>query len=95
MNRVRPRIPPPPPPTNPAEAKSPKSLSPTPKIVEQLEKNKEVKTSVKPSIFYENAEFHNKAGTASPASRPANAQQTTAPRKTGTVNVSSSVLMCD
>ncbi|XP_030255232.1 circularly permutated Ras protein 1-like [Sparus aurata] len=80
VNRVRPRIPPPPPPTNPAEAKSPKSLSPTPKMVEQLEKSKEVKTSVKPSIFYENAEFHNKAGAASPASRPV--KQTTPPRKT-------------
>ncbi|XP_036936593.1 circularly permutated Ras protein 1-like [Acanthopagrus latus] len=82
LNRVRPRIPPPPPPTNPAEAKSPKSLSPTPKIVEQLEKSKEVKTSVKPSsVFYENAEFHNKAGAASAVSRPVNAQQKT-PRKT-------------
>ncbi|GLD57522.1 circularly permutated Ras protein 1-like protein [Lates japonicus] len=78
VNRVRPSIPPPPPPTNSAEAKSPK-FPRSPKIFEQLEKSK-VKKVVKPSPFYENAEFHNKQGTASSTSTIA--QQTTSPRRT-------------
>ncbi|KAG8009099.1 Circularly permutated Ras protein 1 [Nibea albiflora] len=76
VNRVRPRIPPPPPPTNPAEAKSPKSLQSSPKIIEQLEKSNGVKKAVT-SILYENAEFHNKTEAASSLS-----SQTTPPRKT-------------
>ncbi|XP_018520033.1 LOW QUALITY PROTEIN: circularly permutated Ras protein 1-like [Lates calcarifer] len=78
VNRVRPSIPPPPPPTNPAEAKPPK-FPRSPKIFEQLEKSK-VKKVVKPSPFYENAEFHNKQGTASSTSTIA--EQTTSPRRT-------------
>ncbi|XP_029312478.1 circularly permutated Ras protein 1-like [Cottoperca gobio] len=80
VNRIRPRIPPPPPPTNSAEAKSPKSLQLTPKVIEQLEKSKEVKTAVKPSPFYENAKFHNKTEAAS--SNSITPQQTPLPRKT-------------
>ncbi|XP_028423636.1 circularly permutated Ras protein 1-like isoform X2 [Perca flavescens] len=57
VNRIRPRTPPPPPPsTNPAEAKSPKSLQSPSKVIEQLEKSKEVKKAVKPTV-YENSEF--------------------------------------
>lgn len=85
VNRIRPRNPPPPPPTVSAEAKSPKSLQSTSKGIEQLEKSKEVKKAVKPTPFYENAEFHNKQQAASSIS--ATPQQQTLPRKTGTVNV--------
>ncbi|XP_010770422.1 circularly permutated Ras protein 1-like isoform X1 [Notothenia coriiceps] len=60
VNRMRPRSPPPPPPTNSAEAKSPKPLRPLLKVIEQLEKTKNVKKAVKPTVFYENEEFHNK-----------------------------------
>ncbi|XP_060951436.1 circularly permutated Ras protein 1-like [Limanda limanda] len=58
-NHVRPRMPPPPPPTNSAESKSPKFPTTTSKIFEQLEKSL-LKKVVKPSVFYENEEFHNK-----------------------------------
>ncbi|XP_044035573.1 circularly permutated Ras protein 1-like isoform X2 [Siniperca chuatsi] len=80
VNRIRPRIPPPPPPTSSAEAKSPKSHPSPPKIIEQLEKSKGVKKVVKPTSFYENAEFHNKLETASSIS--ITPQQTAPPRKT-------------
>ncbi|KAM7370964.1 hypothetical protein PAMP_010471 [Pampus punctatissimus] len=81
VNRIRPRIPPPPPPTtNSAEVKAPKSLRSPPKIIEQLDKSKEVRTVVKSTPFYENAEFHRKSGTTSSISRTP--QQTTPPRKT-------------
>ncbi|KAF7653757.1 hypothetical protein LDENG_00078820 [Lucifuga dentata] len=79
----RPRIPPPPPPPPPAtsaEVKTQKSLLSTNKIIEQLEKSKEVKKDAPPPSFYENAEFHCKEGTASSIS--ANPGQTSAPRKT-------------
>lgn len=80
VNRIRPRNPPPPPPTVSTEAKSPKSLQSTSKDIEQLEKSKEVKKAVKPTPFYENAEFHNKQQAAS--SINATPQQQTLPRKT-------------
>ncbi|XP_039991541.1 circularly permutated Ras protein 1-like [Xiphias gladius] len=79
VSRIRPRTPPPPPPTNSAEAKSPKFQTSTPKIIEKLEKSK-VKKVVKPTPFYENAEFHNQRKTAS--SINTTAQQTTSPRRT-------------
>ncbi|XP_068439940.1 circularly permutated Ras protein 1-like [Clinocottus analis] len=69
-NWARPRTPPPPPPTNSAEAKLPKSPQSHPKFIEQLEKIKEVKKAVNPTVFYGNAEFHNKAGTAASKSPP-------------------------
>ncbi|XP_076616381.1 circularly permutated Ras protein 1-like isoform X1 [Chaetodon auriga] len=80
VNWVRPRAPPPPPPTNPAEAKSSKSLPSPTKIIEQLEKGREAKKVVKSTCFYENAEFHNKSEVASSIS--VTPQQTTPPRKT-------------
>ncbi|KAM7381837.1 hypothetical protein PAMA_012615 [Pampus argenteus] len=78
VNRIRPRIPPPPPPTttNSADVKAPKSPCTPPKINEQVEKSKEVKSTP----FYENAEFHRKSGTISSISRTP--QQTTPPRRT-------------
>lgn len=84
VNRLRPRTPPPPPPTNSAEAKSPKSPQSPPKIIEQLEKSREVKKVVKPTVLYENAEFHNKPEAASSIS--VTPQQATPPRRAGTVN---------
>lgn len=84
VNRIRPRSPPPPPPqTNSADAKSPKSVQSPPKVIEQLEKGKEVKKVVKPTPFYENAEFHNKPEAASSVSIAPQPP----PRKTGTVIV--------
>ncbi|XP_059180809.1 circularly permutated Ras protein 1-like isoform X2 [Centropristis striata] len=80
VSRVRPRSPPPPPPTHSAEDKSPKSLRSSPKVIEQLEKSKEVKKAAKPTPFYENAEFHKKTGAAPSSS--ITPQQTTPPRKT-------------
>uniref|UniRef100_UPI0037E8F33F circularly permutated Ras protein 1-like isoform X2 n=1 Tax=Semicossyphus pulcher TaxID=241346 RepID=UPI0037E8F33F len=77
VNRVRPRTPPPPPPT---EAKSPKSLQSPPKVIEQLEKSREVKKVEKPSPFYENAAFHKKTEAASSVSK--SPQLTPTPRKT-------------
>ncbi|CAK6964128.1 circularly permutated Ras protein 1-like isoform X1 [Scomber scombrus] len=84
VNKCRPRCPPPPPPTtNSAEVKSSKSLPSPPKIIEQLEKIKEVRTVVKSTPYYENAEFHRKSGTASSTSTtPQQTQTTTPPRKT-------------
>ena len=85
-NRIRPRTPPPPPPapTNPAEAKLPKFPTTTSKIFEQLEKSI-LKKVVKPTVFYENGEFHNKTEAA--LSVNTTCQQTPPPRRTGTVNV--------
>ncbi|KAM9336547.1 circularly permutated Ras protein 1-like [Symphorus nematophorus] len=80
VNWVRPRTPPPPPPTNSAEAKSTKSLPSSPKIIEHLEKSREESKVEKPTVFYENAEFHNKLEAASSIS--ATPQQMTPPRKT-------------
>ncbi|KAI3365620.1 hypothetical protein L3Q82_010706, partial [Scortum barcoo] len=80
VNRIRPRTPPPPPPTISAEAKSQKSPQSLPKIIEQLEKNKEVKKVAKPTVFYENAEFYSKVQAASSISETP--QQTTPPRRT-------------
>ncbi|XP_034564073.1 circularly permutated Ras protein 1-like [Notolabrus celidotus] len=81
VNWIRPCTPPPPPPTSSAEAKSPKYHQSQPKIIEQLEKTKEVKKVVKPSPFYENAEFHKKTELASSISK--SPQHTpTPPRKT-------------
>lgn len=80
----RPHTPPPPPPTNSAEAKSSESHQFLSRIIEQLEKSRKGKNTVKPTTFYENAEFHRKLATGSSIST--NQQQTT-PRKTGTVNV--------
>ncbi|XP_042363995.1 circularly permutated Ras protein 1-like isoform X2 [Plectropomus leopardus] len=82
VNWIRPRSPPPPPPTNSAEAKSPKSLQSSPKVIEQLEKSKEVKKTVKSTPFYENAEFHKNQQAASSISPPGTHQQQTPPRKT-------------
>ncbi|XP_054455473.1 circularly permutated Ras protein 1-like [Anoplopoma fimbria] len=79
VNRIRPRNPPPPPPTNSAEANSLKSPQSHPKVIEQLERSKEVKKAVNPTPFYENAEFQNKVGEAS--SRRITPQQSP-PRKT-------------
>ncbi|XP_032357698.1 circularly permutated Ras protein 1 isoform X1 [Etheostoma spectabile] len=79
VNRVRPSCPPPlPPSTNFAEAKSPKSLQFPSKVIEQLEKSKEVKKAVKPTVFYEN-EFYNKPEAATSSSIT---PQQTPPRKT-------------
>eukprot|EP00064_Thunnus_orientalis_P001348 superscaffoldBa00000091_g1351 len=59
VNRTRPRTPPPPPPTtNSAEVKSSKSPPFPLQIIEQLEKSKGLRTLVKSTPFYENAEFH-------------------------------------
>lgn len=82
INRLRPRgaPPPPPPQTHSAEDKSPISPRSSPKVIEQLEKSKEVKKAAKPSPFYENAEFHKKME-AAPSSR-ITPQQITPPRKT-------------
>ncbi|KAM9837689.1 circularly permutated Ras protein 1 [Aulostomus maculatus] len=77
INRLRPQTPPPPPPTNSAEVKSMKSLPSTTKIVELLEKSKEVKTVVKSPPFYENTEFHHKSG----SSINATPQKTTTPQR--------------
>ncbi|XP_031699384.1 circularly permutated Ras protein 1-like [Anarrhichthys ocellatus] len=74
VNWIRPSSPPPPPPKNSAEAKPPKSPQSRLKVIEQLEKSKEVKKAVKPTPFYANAEFHNKAGAAS--------SRSTTPQKT-------------
>ncbi|XP_070707900.1 circularly permutated Ras protein 1-like isoform X2 [Pempheris klunzingeri] len=79
VNRIRPRNPPPPPPTNSADAKSQTSLSSPPKIIEQLEKSREVKKVVKPAPFYENAAFHNKPEAAASINKH---PQQTSPRKT-------------
>lgn len=89
VNRIRPRTPPPPPPTSSAEAKSQKSPQSPPEIIEQLEKSREVKKVVKPTVLYENAEFHNKPEAAS--SIGVTPQQATPPRRAGTVNVNISV----
>ncbi|XP_041819406.1 circularly permutated Ras protein 1-like isoform X1 [Chelmon rostratus] len=78
LSRVRPRAPPPPPPTNPTEDKSPKSLPSPTKIIEQLEKGRELKKVVKSTPFYENTEFHKKSEVTSSITP----QQTTPPRKT-------------
>uniref|UniRef100_A0AAQ6IQQ1 VWFA domain-containing protein n=1 Tax=Anabas testudineus TaxID=64144 RepID=A0AAQ6IQQ1_ANATE len=59
-NRIRPRNPPPLPPTSSTEAKTPKPSTPSPKVVEQLDKSKDAKKVVKSTVFYENVEFHNK-----------------------------------
>ncbi|XP_071393186.1 circularly permutated Ras protein 1-like isoform X2 [Centroberyx affinis] len=80
INRMRPRNPPPPPPTNSAEAKTTKSAQTAQKFIEHLEKKEDVKKDVKPSSFYENAEFHLKAGAASSVDTPP--QQITPPRRT-------------
>ncbi|XP_071319758.1 circularly permutated Ras protein 1-like isoform X2 [Trachinotus anak] len=80
VNRIRPTTPPPPPPTNSAETKSPKLPTSTPKITEQLEKSK-VKKVVKPTPFYENAEFHNKLELAA-SSINTTARQTPSPQRT-------------
>ncbi|XP_028263888.1 circularly permutated Ras protein 1-like isoform X2 [Parambassis ranga] len=59
INWIRPRTPPPPPPpTN--SAQTIQTISP-PKIIEELEKSREVKKVTKLIPLYENAEFHNKA----------------------------------
>ncbi|XP_037611239.1 circularly permutated Ras protein 1-like isoform X1 [Sebastes umbrosus] len=79
VNRIRPRSPPPPPPTNSAGAKS-TSLQSPPKVIEQLEKIKEVKKVVDPTPFYENAAFHKKMDTTSSIS--VTPQQTTPSRRT-------------
>lgn len=78
VNRIRPSNPPPPPPTN--SAKSPKAVQSSPKIIEQLEKSKDVKKVVKSPPFYENAEFHKKLGAASSVN--ATSQKTQSSRKT-------------
>ncbi|XP_071782826.2 circularly permutated Ras protein 1-like isoform X2 [Centroberyx gerrardi] len=80
INRMRPSNPPPPPPTNSAEAKTTKSAPTAQKFIEHLEKKEEVKKDVKPSPFYENVEFHLKAGAASSVDTPP--QQITPPRRT-------------
>ncbi|XP_076008419.1 circularly permutated Ras protein 1-like [Genypterus blacodes] len=92
INRLRPRSPPPPPPAHApppppgtsAEVKVQKSPPSINKVIQQLEKNKEAKRGrereVRSSVFYENAEFHLKAGTPSPVS--ADAEQTPPARKT-------------
>lgn len=79
-NRIRPRTPPPPPPTNSEEVKSAKFHTSPPKVIEQLETSKAKKVA-KPSLLYENEEFHNKLGAA--LSINATGQQTTSPRRTG------------
>ncbi|XP_069547559.1 circularly permutated Ras protein 1-like isoform X1 [Brachyistius frenatus] len=84
INRIRPSTPPPPPPppptsTNSVKANSPKPLTSPPKIIEQLKKKK-VQQVMKPSVFYENAEFHKKLEVASSSS--VTPQQSTPPRKT-------------
>ncbi|XP_034426464.1 circularly permutated Ras protein 1-like isoform X3 [Hippoglossus hippoglossus] len=80
-NHIRPRMPPPPPPppTNSAEAKLPKFPTTTSKIFEQLEKSI-LKKVVKPSVFYENEEFHNKTEAALSVNTAG--QQTASPRRT-------------
>nr|XP_046232994.1 circularly permutated Ras protein 1-like [Scatophagus argus] len=78
VNRVRPRNPPPPPPTNSPEAKSQKSPPSQTKIIEHLDKTREVKKVVKPTYFYENAEFHQGAA----SSISVTPQQTSPSRKT-------------
>ncbi|XP_047183833.1 circularly permutated Ras protein 1 isoform X2 [Scophthalmus maximus] len=78
-NRIRPRTPPPPPPTNSEEVKSAKFHTSPPKVIEQLETSKAKKVA-KPSLLYENEEFHNKLGAA--LSINATGQQTTSPRRT-------------
>ncbi|KAK5850673.1 hypothetical protein PBY51_001531 [Eleginops maclovinus] len=82
VNRIRPCRPPPPPPTNSAQAKSPKPLRPHPKVIEQLEKSKEVKKAVKSTVFYENAEFHNKTEASITPPRSITPPHTTPPRRT-------------
>ncbi|CAJ1080836.1 circularly permutated Ras protein 1-like [Xyrichtys novacula] len=82
INWVRPHNPPPPPPlTNSAEEKSPKPLWSQYKMIEHLEKNKEAKKVVKPTVFYENAAFHSKTVSASSISKSPQHTQI-APRKT-------------
>ncbi|XP_035796852.2 circularly permutated Ras protein 1-like isoform X2 [Amphiprion ocellaris] len=81
VNRIRPSNPPPPPPPPPTNsAKSPKAIPSSPKIIEQLEKSRDVKKVAKSTRFYENAEFHNKLGAA--CSVNATPQKTTSSRKT-------------
>ncbi|XP_029978556.1 circularly permutated Ras protein 1-like [Sphaeramia orbicularis] len=80
INRIRPRSPPPPPPTSSAEVKTCKSGPSSPKFIEHLGKNKEVKKVVKPTPFYENTDFHRKTGAASSSS--VTPPQSTPPRKT-------------
>ncbi|XP_062269648.1 circularly permutated Ras protein 1-like isoform X1 [Platichthys flesus] len=79
-NHIRPRMPPPPPPpsTNSAESKSPKFPTTTSKIFEPLEKSR-LKKVVKPSVFYENEETHNKTEAALSVS--ATGQQTASRRR--------------
>ncbi|XP_038591764.1 circularly permutated Ras protein 1-like isoform X1 [Micropterus salmoides] len=57
-----------------------KSNHPPPKIIEQLEKSKEVKKAAKVISFYENAEFHSRTDAVS--STWITPQQTAPPRKT-------------
>ncbi|XP_008301089.1 circularly permutated Ras protein 1-like isoform X2 [Stegastes partitus] len=78
VNRIRPSNPPPPPPTS--SAKSPKVIQSSPKIIEQLEKSRDVKKVGKPNPVYENAAFHNKLEAASFVS--AVPQKTSPSRKT-------------
>ncbi|XP_028332837.1 circularly permutated Ras protein 1 [Gouania willdenowi] len=63
INRMRPRIPPPPPPpppptSSPKNRSPPTCVNPPPKVIDQLERNKNEKKVMKLIPFYENAEFH-------------------------------------